>query len=145
MVNLNRSTGLALCVACLFTQAAVLADEQRSSSVQTTTPAGTASTSVQTKTTGAGSATTVRRATSTPGQTKTNTYRASTGPNGGKVSRTKTNVQGNADGSVSATREHESHAVGNTGAAHHVSNSSTTVNPDGSSSKVKQEARTTTP
>jgi hypothetical protein len=145
MIRLTRWTGIALSAACLLTQAAVFADEERSSSAQTTTPAGTASTSVHSSANGAGTATTVRNATSTPGQTKTRTYRASAGPNGAKVSQTKTNVQGNANGSISSTREHESHAIGNAGSAHHVSKSSTTVSPDGSSSSQNQDARTNNP
>jgi hypothetical protein len=131
MIRLTRSTSVALCAACLFTQAAVLADEESSSSSKTTTPAGS---SVE-----------MQHSASTPGQTKTRRYHASVGPGGAKVSKTKTNVQGNANGSVSSTREHESHAVGNAGSAHHVSKSSTTVGPNGSSSTVNQDARTTTP
>ena len=145
MICLTRSIGVALCAAYLFTQAAVLADEEKSSSVKTTTPEGTASTSMHSSTDAAGTSIKVKHATSTPGQTKTKTYQASAGLNGAKVSQTKTNVQGNADGSVSSTREHKSHAVGDTGSTHHVSKSSTTVSPDGSSSKEKQSARTTTP
>jgi hypothetical protein len=130
MIRLNRSTAVALCAACLFTQASVLADEERSSSVQTTTPAGTASTSVNSTLNAAGTSTKVEQSASSPGQTKTNTYGASAGPSGAKVSQTKTNVQANPNGSVSATREHESHAVSDTGSEHHVSKSSTIVNPN---------------
>ena len=75
----------------------------------------------------------------------TKTYKAESTPNGAKVSKTTSSLQGNADGSVSATRAHESHAVSDAGTAHHTSNSSTTVKPDGSTASVKQEARTTTP
>ena len=143
MNNLARLT-VALCAACLATQVAVMADEEKSSSTQTTTPAGTASTSSQSSTNATGTSTKVKHAVSTPGQSSSETYKASAGPKGAKVSRTKTNVQGNADGSVSSTREHESHAVGSTGSAHHQSTSSSTVSPDGSTSEAKQDTRTTT-
>jgi regulatory protein YycH of two-component signal transduction system YycFG len=67
--------------------------------------------------------------------TSTDKVRATSGPDGAKVSHTKTNVQANGDGSVSATKQHVSHTLGADGsAATHRSASSTTVNPDGSSS-----------
>ena len=69
----------------------------------------------------------------------TNKYKASSGPGGAKVSHTKTNVQANGDGSVSATKQHESHAIGAGGSTHHKSASATTVNPDGSSSAIVQQ------
>lgn len=75
----------------------------------------------------------------------TQSYKAESGPGGAKISKTKSSVQGNADGSISANRSHESHAMTPNGSAHHSSNSSTTVNPDGSTASVKQEAKTTTP
>ena len=75
----------------------------------------------------------------------TKTYKAETGPGGAKVSKTKTSVQGNADGSVSANRSHESHAVTAAGSAHHSSDATTTVSPDGSTASVKHEAKTTEP
>ena len=73
------------------------------------------------------------------------TVKAESGPGGAKVSKTKTSMQGNADGSVSANRTHESHAVTPAGSAHHSSASSTTLSPDGSTSTVKQDAKSTTP
>jgi hypothetical protein len=143
MFHLDRSTAIVACAAWLCTQAAAFSDEERSSSQQVSTPAGSASTSVHSSSNAAGTSTTVRHAASTPGQTRTTRYHASAGLNGAKVSQTKTNVQGNADGSVSASREHESHSLGDAGSAHHVSKSSTTVGPDGSSASVSQDARTT--
>jgi hypothetical protein len=73
------------------------------------------------------------------------TYKAESGPDGAKISKTKTSLQGNPDGSVSANRSHESHTVSDGGSAHHTSNSSTQINPDGSTSTVKQDAKSTTP
>ena len=72
-------------------------------------------------------------------------YKAEAGPDGAKISKTKTSVQGNADGSVTANKSHESHSVSDAGSTHHTSNSSTQVNPDGSTSTVKQSEKTTTP
>ena len=115
MIRLIHSTGISLCVACLFSQASVLADEMTSTS------------------------TTVQNA----GQTET--VSATAGNGGAKVSRTKVNVHGNDDGSISTTREHESRTVGEAGTAHHESSASTTINPDGSSSTIKEESHTTTP
>jgi hypothetical protein len=69
--------------------------------------------------------------------TSTDKVKATTGPDGAKVSRTKTNMQANGDGSVSATKQHVSHSIGADGsAATHKSASSTTLNPDGSSSSA---------
>ncbi len=142
---LTQSTRLALCAACVLAQTAAFADDVKSSTVQVSTPAGTASTSVQSSSNSAGTATTVKHTAAEAGQLKTSTYHAVAGPNGAKVSQTKTNVQGNADGSVSASKAHESFKVGETGTAHHVSNSSTTVSPDGTSSSVKEETHTSKP
>ena len=72
----------------------------------------------------------------------TNKYKASSGPGGAKVSHTKTNVQANGDGSVSATKQHESHAVGAGGSTHHRSASATTLNPDGSASSAHSSTTT---
>lgn len=141
----HRSTTIALVAAFALSQIAVCADEVKSSSVHVSTPAGSASTSVHTTNTGVGSSTTSHSSATTPGGIKSNTYHAQAGPGGAKVSSTKRNVHANADGSVSATREHESHAVGDAGSAHKKSASSTTVAPDGTTSTVKHEAKTTTP
>jgi hypothetical protein len=79
-------------------------------------------------------------------QSTTNKVKASTGPDGAKISHTKTNVQANGDGSISATKQHESHAIGNDGAtASHKAASSTTVAPDGSTSSASTSQHTTTP
>ena len=67
----------------------------------------------------------------------TDKVKATAGPDGAKVSHTKTNVQANGDGSVSATKQHVSHTMGTDGTAStHKSASSTTVGADGSSSSV---------
>ncbi len=118
---MNRSTKIslhtiAICSTYLMCQAQMLADE---SSVSTTN--------------------------STPNETSSSSYKAETGPGAAKVSKTKASVRGNADGSVSANRSHESHTMTNAGSAHHKVNSSTTVNPDGSASSTNQESRSTSP
>jgi len=82
---------------------------------------------------------------STPSGTNSSSYKAETGPGAAKVSKTNSSVHGNADGSVSANRSHESHTMTNAGSAHHNANSSTTVNPDGSASSTNQESRSTSP
>jgi hypothetical protein len=79
-------------------------------------------------------------------QSSTSKVKASTGPDGAKISRTKTNVQANGDGSISATKQHESHAMdANGGTAHHKSASATTVGPDGSTSSASTSQHTSTP
>jgi hypothetical protein len=93
----------------------------------------------------AGESTSTTEMNSSGGQATTNKFKATSGPGGAKVSHTKTNVQGNADGSVTASKQHESHSVGAAGAAHHRSASSTTVSPNGSASTAKTESRSTTP
>jgi hypothetical protein len=145
MIRLTRRTGVAVFAACLLTQVAAFADEERSSSVKVSTPGGSASTSVHSASNAAGASTTVQKDLATPGQATSKTYHASAGPNGAHVSKTKTNVQGNADGSISASRQHESHTMNDAGSAHHVSNSSTTLGADGSTAETKQEAHTTSP
>jgi hypothetical protein len=109
--------GISLCAAFVLSQAACFADEETSSSVETRKP----------------------------GSVQSQTYHAQSGQDGAKVSATKTAVQGNPDGSVTASRQHESHAVGAAGSAHHNSAASTTANPDGSTSSVKQETNSTNP
>jgi len=79
------------------------------------------------------------------GAATTHTIKAQSGPGGAKISKTKTNVQGNIDGSVSTNREHESHSMTDFGSAHHKSSSSTTVNPDGSSSSIQQSTHVEKP
>jgi len=138
------AAGVALCAICLVGQTA-RADEERSSTVQTSTPAGTASSSVHSATNAAGSATTVNHTASNAAGTASKTYKAVAGPGGAKVSATKSDVHANGDGSISANRQHESHTITPAGSAHHASNSSTTVGADGSTSSVKSDARTTTP
>ena len=119
---MNRSTmtnmyAMAVCAACLMSQAVVLADESSSVSSTSSTPSGTTS----------------------------NSYKAETGPGGAKISKTDASVHGNADGSVSANRSHESHTMTPSGSAHHRADSSTTVNPDGSASSTKQESQSVSP
>jgi hypothetical protein len=138
-------TGALLSTAFVFGASMCLADEERSSTVQATTPAGTASTSVQSKTNAAGSSTAVNHTSSNAAGTQSATYKAKAGPGGAKVSATKTNVQGNADGSVTANQTHESHAVGEAGSVHHKSAASTTVGADGSTATVKHSATSTNP
>ncbi len=84
--------------------------------------------------------------TSTNGsQSTTDHFKASSGPAGAKVSHTKTAVQANGDGSVSATKQHESHALDATGATHKKSASATTVGADGSTATVNTSSKTTKP
>jgi hypothetical protein len=94
----------------------------------------------------ADNSTSVTESQSNGAQSSTNKVKASTGPDGAKISRTKTNVQANGDGSVSATKQHESHAMGADGSsAHHKSASATTVGADGSSSSASTSQHTSTP
>ncbi len=127
----NIMTGAALCVAFAVSQTVCSADEVRSSSVETSNP-GSSSTSVN-----------HTRSDATGIHSKS--YHAEAGPGGAKVSATKEGVHANGDGSITAHREHESHAVGEAGSAHHKSAASTTVSPDGSTSSVKTDARSTNP
>ncbi len=90
------------------------------------------------------SSTTTHTSTNGAGSTS-DSYKASSGPAGAKVSHTKTAVQANGDGSVSATKQHESHAVDAAGATHKKSASATTVGPDGSSTTVNSSTKTSTP
>ena len=79
-------------------------------------------------------------------QATSNTFKATSGPAGAKVSHTKTAVQANGDGSVSATKQHESHAIDATGSTtHKKSATATTVGSDGSSATVHSSAKTTKP
>lgn len=88
---------------------------------------------------------TTTNTTSTGAGSTSDSYKASSGPAGAKVSHTKTNVQANGDGSVSAIKQHESHAIDATGATHKKSASATTVGADGSSSTVHSSVKTSTP
>lgn len=123
--------------------APAMADETSSTTVQTSTPVSSSTTQVESSSNAAGSSKSVYKAESVPGQTKTKAYSASAGPDGAKVSKTKTNVQENLDGSVSSSKQHESHSVSDFGSAHQKSSSSTTVGPDGSSSTVKSVEKQT--
>lgn len=88
---------------------------------------------------------TTTHTTSTGAGTASDSYKASSGPGGAKVSHTKTAVQANGDGSVSATKQHESHAIDAAGATHKKSATATTVSPDGSSATVHSSTKTSTP
>ncbi|HEY9716200.1 MAG TPA: hypothetical protein V6C69_01920 [Trichormus sp.] len=127
----NIVTGAALCVAFAVSQTVCSADEVRSTSVESSTP-GSSSTSVH-----------HTRADATGVHSRS--YHAQAGPGGAKVSATRAGVHANADGSVTAHREHESHAVGDLGSSNHKSASSTTVSPDGSTSSVKSSVHSTNP
>lgn len=83
--------------------------------------------------------------TNSGGSSTTNKFKATSGPDGAKVSRTKSSVQANGDGSVSAVKQHESHAVDAVGATHKKSAEATTINPDGSTSSVKSTTKTSNP
>jgi hypothetical protein len=113
----RNAVGALLCIAFTAGQTACFAGEQTTSSVESTTPSGS----------------------------RSQTYHSQADQNGAKVSATKNSVQGNADGSVTSSRQHESHSLDATGAAHHKSAGSTTVNPDGSTNSVKQESTSTNP
>jgi hypothetical protein len=127
----NIVTGAALCVAFAVSQTVCSADEVRSTSVESNS-GGTSSTSVN-----------HTRADATGMHSRS--YHAQVGPGGAKVSATHAGVHANADGSVTAHREHESHAVGELGSANHKSAQSTTVSPDGSTSSAKTESHSTNP
>lgn len=83
--------------------------------------------------------------TSTGAGSTADSYKATSGPAGAKVSHTKTAVQANGDGSVSATKQHESHAIDAAGSTHKKSASATTVGADGSSTTVNSSTKTSTP
>ena len=83
--------------------------------------------------------------TSNGSQATTDKFKATSGPAGAKVSHTKSAVQANGDGSVSATKQHESHALTPAGATHKKSASATTVGADGSSATVNSSTKTTKP
>lgn len=72
-------------------------------------------------------------------------FKATSGPAGAKVSHTKTAVQANGDGSVSATKQHESHALDANGATHKKAASATTVGADGSTATVNSSSKVTKP
>jgi len=145
MFQTRKVAGFALSLAFLLAPSAVLADEVSSTSVKTDTPLGSASTSVKTKTNAYGSAHSVEHSASTPGEAKSTSYRASAGVGGAKVEKEETGVRANGDGSITANKTKESHAVGVNGSAHKASASSTTVGADGSASTVKSERASTTP
>jgi hypothetical protein len=138
-------TGALLVAACVLSQTVCLADEEKSSSVTTSTPEGTASTTVKTKSDATGESTAVQKTKTTPGAKKTSTYKAKVGPGGAKVSKTKTKVQQNADGSVSAAKTDETHAVNEAGSVSKKTKVNQTTDIDGSTTKVKQESTSTTP
>ncbi len=79
------------------------------------------------------------------GQSTSENIKATSGPAGAKISKTKTAVQANGDGSVSATKQHESHALGAGGSTHKKAASATTVGADGSSATVNSSTKTTKP
>ncbi len=83
--------------------------------------------------------------TSNGSQATSNTFKATSGPAGAKVSHTKTAVQANGDGSVSATKQHESHALDATGVTHKKAASATTVGADGSTATVNSSTKVTKP
>lgn len=141
----NIMLSAALGVAFALSQSICSADEVRSTSVESSTPAGSSATSVHSHTDGVGSSTSVQHTRADATGVHSRSYRAEAGPGGAKVSATHAGVHANADGSVTAHREHESHAVGDAGSANHKSASSTTVSPDGSTSSVKTEARSSHP
>jgi hypothetical protein len=143
MFNSKILVGIAVGTACLFSQAASLADETSSSSSTVSTPAGTATHKVEKSSSALGSSTKVEASHNDATGSHSKVYKATAGPGGAKVSATKTNASVNPDGSVSTSREHESHAVGDAGSTHHKSSSATTVSPDGSTSTVKHEATKT--
>ncbi len=90
-------------------------------------------------------ASTTTHTTSNGSQATSDKFKATSGPAGAKVSHTKTAVQANGDGSVSATKQHESHALGAAGSTHKKAASATTVGPDGSSATVQSSSKTTKP
>lgn len=83
--------------------------------------------------------------TSNGSQATTDKFKATSGPGGAKVSHTKTAVQANGDGSVSATKQHESHAMTAAGTTHHKAATATTVGANGSTASVHSSVKTTKP
>jgi len=143
MFNSKILVGVAIGTAFLFSHTASLADEASSSSSTVSTPAGTATHKVERNSSAAGNSTKVEASQSDATGSRSKVYKATAGPGGAKVSATKTHAGVNPDGSVSTSREHESHAVGEAGSTHHKSSAATTVSPDGSTSSVKHEATKT--
>ncbi len=66
---------------------------------------------------------------------------------GADVSTTKSSVKGNCDGSVTSARERETQSLDAAGGAavREKSATSTTVNPDGTSSTIRKESTSTSP
>jgi hypothetical protein len=139
MLAANKSTGLALTVALLLSQTIALADESSSTSIKTSTPLGSASTSVHVNSGALGTTKTVARESSNGNEAKSSSYRAEVGTNGAEISSQKHAVRANADGSVTSAHSSESHAINAAGTAHAKSSSSTTVEPDGTNTTVKEE------
>lgn len=138
-------TGALLVGAFVLSQTVCLADEEKTSTVETTTPGGTASTTVKTKSDVTGDSTAVQQTKTTPTGRRTSTYKAKAGPGGAKVSKTKTKQQVNPDGSVSSARTDETHAVTDAGSVHSKAKTRQTTDIDGSTIKVKEKSTTTTP
>ncbi len=145
MFRTSKAAGFALGVAFLLTPSMALADEVSSTSVKTETPVGSSSRSVKVKSNAAGTSQSVKHSNASPGQANSTSYRAETGIGGAKVEKEQTGVRANIDGSVTADKSKESHAVGVNGSAHKKANSSTTVGADGSSSTIKSEKQVTNP
>jgi len=125
MFGANKSTGLALTVALLLSQTIAFADESSSTTVQTNN--------------GLGSTKAVSTESSNGAETKSASYKAEVGSNGAKIESNKNAIRANADGSVTSAHQHESHAINAAGSAHVKQSSSTTLNPDGSNTSVKEE------
>ncbi len=145
MFRTNKTAALVLSAAFLLTPSVVFADEVSSTSVKTETPAGSASSSVKVKSDAAGTVKSVKQSSVTPGEAKSSSYRAEAGIGGAKVEKEQTGVRANVDGSVTADKTKETHAVGVNGSAHKKANSSTTVGADGSATTVKSEKQVTNP
>lgn len=131
--------GAFLSAAFALNQSACMADEVNSTTVQTDTPLGSSSTTVESKSDATGQATAVKKTKTRPGASESTTYKAKAGPGGAKVSKTKKKVRQNYDGSVSADTKNETHAVNGSGSVHHQSEKSETVDTDGSTTSVKRE------
>jgi len=127
----NKSTGLALTAALLLSQSIAFADESSSTTIQTNTPLGTSHVTTQASSNGV--------------EAKSTTVKARVGGGSAKISTQKDAIRANADGSVTSAREKETHAVGLGGSAHTKASASTTVNPDGTNTTVKESQSSTTP
>ena len=145
MFRTNKTAGFALSVAFLLTPSIVLADETSSTSVKTDTPVGSASTSVKTRSNAYGTAKSIQHTANTAGEARSTSIRAEAGAGGAKIEKEHTGVRANGDGSITANKTKETHAVGINGSAHKAASSSTTVGADGSSSTVKSERASTNP